>query len=252
MVSTHRSTGADITIVTHSIEEKDAGLRGLLRVNIGNGALLCVDRATMQLHAVIRCVPLAWVLCGLLHLHVVIRWTHRTTVSPPSFGSCEASCASTPPTARYSTMRWSKVKRYRIPLGHSEFCPKLMSKWRGPLCITSSSCWRPRQVDSGLPAQDAQPKGHVTTHCGSLKCYNRAVVPMAGVVEKFAEKPGPTALAELSKGSRYSTKEQPYEVCCKLGDTHGAPRHPAVGGLLAVTSGGSSTLAEGVGHFRSS
>ncbi len=38
MVATHRQTGADITIVTHSIEEKDAGRRGLLRVNPDTGA----------------------------------------------------------------------------------------------------------------------------------------------------------------------------------------------------------------------
>ena len=34
----------------------------------------------------------------------------------------------------------------------------------------------------------------------------------AGVVEKFAEKPGKGALQELSKGSRYSTADQPFEV----------------------------------------
>jgi len=38
VVATHRQTGADITIVTHSIEEKDAGRRGLLRVNPDTGA----------------------------------------------------------------------------------------------------------------------------------------------------------------------------------------------------------------------
>lgn len=37
MVATHRQTGADITIVTHSIAEKDAGRRGLLRVNPDTG-----------------------------------------------------------------------------------------------------------------------------------------------------------------------------------------------------------------------
>lgn len=38
VVATHRQTGADITIVTHSIEEKDAGRRGLMRVNPDTGA----------------------------------------------------------------------------------------------------------------------------------------------------------------------------------------------------------------------
>jgi glucose-1-phosphate adenylyltransferase len=39
VVATHRQTGADITIVTHSIEEKDAGRRGLLRVNPDTGVV---------------------------------------------------------------------------------------------------------------------------------------------------------------------------------------------------------------------
>lgn len=38
VVSTHMSMDADITIVTHSIAEKDAGLRGLLRVNPETGS----------------------------------------------------------------------------------------------------------------------------------------------------------------------------------------------------------------------
>jgi ADP-glucose pyrophosphorylase len=37
VVATHRQTGADITIVTHSIEERDAGRRGVMRVNPDSG-----------------------------------------------------------------------------------------------------------------------------------------------------------------------------------------------------------------------
>jgi ADP-glucose pyrophosphorylase len=38
VVATHRQTGADVTIVTHSIEERDAGRRGVMRVNPDTGA----------------------------------------------------------------------------------------------------------------------------------------------------------------------------------------------------------------------
>lgn len=46
--------------------------------------------------------------------------------------------------------------------------------------------------------------------------------PAAGVVEKFAEKPGKAALQELSKGSRHSTEAQPFEVpaACFPPQTH--------------------------------
>jgi hypothetical protein len=37
VVATHRQTGADVTIVTHSIEERDAGRRGVMRVNPDTG-----------------------------------------------------------------------------------------------------------------------------------------------------------------------------------------------------------------------
>jgi glucose-1-phosphate adenylyltransferase len=39
VVATHRQTGADVTIVTHSIEERDAGRRGVMRVNPDTGVV---------------------------------------------------------------------------------------------------------------------------------------------------------------------------------------------------------------------
>lgn len=38
----------------------------------------------------------------------------------------------------------------------------------------------------------------------------------AGVVEQFTEKPGRDALRELTKGSKYSSEAQPFEVCSTL------------------------------------